>query len=421
MKILHLNTFAKNDNRLFPSYQFHQELLRQGHRSVLMAANGDVNESNVVILNHGRLLPRFKLHGICNRLLFRKKNELNYYYYPEWNLYPVTRNLVMRNVPFKPDAIVAYWTKYAFNQGLLRQLSEAYNVPVFAFITDMAHYTGGCHYSYGCKGYTNQCGKCPALKSNKENDLSRRTWKYKKREIEKSRITLIAPSSECHDQAKESSLYSNKRIATIRVGYDTTTFSPNNATEVRQVLSIDKDAKVIFFPSTFLNDTRKGLHLLLDALDIIASQIQGSEMREKILLLFAGNSLPSSIKLPFKSKYLGYLDSVCDFAKPFQASDVLACPSIADIGPAMVILSMLSGRPVVSFDVGISRELVHTGKTGYLAQNFNSHDLAKGLMQILSLENTEYQAMSERCRTLTLKNHNIHSETKGLIELIRSR
>jgi glycosyltransferase involved in cell wall biosynthesis len=48
--------------------------------------------------------------------------------------------------------------------------------------------------------------------------------------------------------------------------------------------------------------------------------------------------------------------------------------------------SLLCGTPVVAFDVGGNRDLVEHLVNGYLAQPFNSMDLARGMEWVLENE-----------------------------------
>ena len=63
----------------------------------------------------------------------------------------------------------------------------------------------------------------------------------------------------------------------------------------------------------------------------------------------------------------------------------------------------MCGTPVVSFEMGVAFDLVITGKTGYRAKLKDTNDLAKGIMNILTLDNTNYSKMADNCRKLALE------------------
>jgi glycosyltransferase involved in cell wall biosynthesis len=69
----------------------------------------------------------------------------------------------------------------------------------------------------------------------------------------------------------------------------------------------------------------------------------------------------------------------------------------------MINEAIMCGTPVVSFDMGVAPDLVHTGKTGYRAKLRDSQDLATGITEILTLSEDAYNRMSYNCRELGLK------------------
>jgi len=79
-----------------------------------------------------------------------------------------------------------------------------FSAPVVTVMVDMAPFTGGCHYSYGCENFAFGCGKCPALNSSTENDLSRKTFLQKRDSIEELNITYVASSTPLLLQAQSS-------------------------------------------------------------------------------------------------------------------------------------------------------------------------------------------------------------------------
>ncbi len=148
------------------------------------------------------------------------------------------------------------------------------------------------------------------------------------------------------------------------------------------------DKKVIFFGAVGLSEVRKGMHFLIESLHKLKELISRSEsdLGDKILLLIAGRGFDAIVgALPFESHYLGYLDNSYGIATAYQSSDVFLCPSIEDSGPMMINQSIMCGTPVVSFEMGVSLDLVITGETGYRARLKDSGDLAQGIFNILNL------------------------------------
>jgi len=77
----------------------------------------------------------------------------------------------------------------------------------------------------------------------------------------------------------------------------------------------------------------------------------------------------------------------------------------------------MCGTPVVSFDMGVAPDLVHTGKTGYRAELKNSADLARGIQAILDLSPEESRNMSESCRQLGIQSCNPTAQSESFTRL----
>jgi glycosyltransferase involved in cell wall biosynthesis len=169
-------------------------------------------------------------------------------------------------------------------------------------------------------------------------------------------------------------------------------------------MGIDSDKKVVFFGAVYLYIQRKGMSYLLESLKILKDRLAGTDLGSNILLLFAGRETEGIIDaLPFPYQYMGYLDNNYGMASAFQAADVFLCPSIEDSGPQMINQSIMCGTPVVSFEMGVAPDLVISGQTGYMAKLRDSNDLAKGLFDVLSLNNDDYRKLSDNCRDLAMK------------------
>jgi len=418
LKVLHLNTYTFSRILSFPHYQFHHGLIKSGHESVIVSATGDVHEDNMVILR--REVPFFSLSRVIRSVYFQDiiHNDTSYFY-PEWNLDLISLPEITGRVRFKPDVILTYWTKFAFNQRLIFELSRYYKAPVITIMADLAPLTGGCHYPFECTNYFRSCGKCPLLKSTSENDLSRRSWLFKKNYIDRTDLTLVAGSSQDLQLANKSPLYAKKNITKLLASIDEHTFTSGDKIAARKRLQLPLDKKIIFFGAARLTESRKGLSYLVEALNILDCTLGDSRAREQIILVTAGEQLPT-VRIPFQHIYLGYLKTEPELANAYQCADVFACPTVQDSGPVMVNQAIMCGTPVVSFDVGVALDLVHTAETGYRAMLKDSHDLAQGLQTILSLENDAWEKMSGRCRNIGLSCSSRTSQASRLHEIIKS-
>jgi glycosyltransferase involved in cell wall biosynthesis len=314
-------------------------------------------------------------------------------------------NKLIKIASQKPDAIIILFANKFINAKNIYELHKITRAPIFWFMYDMAPLTGGCHYAWNCKGYQNNCGKCPGLFSNNPFDISYENILYKKYYLSKTNIGIIAASEWQFDQVNRSSLFKNKAIHKVLLAVNSTIFRPVDKNELRLKMSIPVNRKILFFGSVGLSEKRKGMFYLIESLKKLKQKIEKTKLifPGKILLLIAGREIEHiSNKMPFEYHYMGMVNNTYGIASAYQAADVYVCPSIEDSGPMMINQSIMCGTPVVSFEMGVALDLVITGKTGYRAQLKDSDDMAQGILDILNLNGNDYKIMSDNCRELAL-------------------
>jgi len=85
-----------------------------------------------------------------------------------------------------------------------------------------------------------------------------------------------------------------------------------------------------------------------------------------------------------------------DLYSEISKSNLLVCPSIWPEPLGRVIYeSMACGTPVVAFDVGGNREIISNKQDGILVKQIDSHNLAKGILELLELSHQEQ--LSRNC------------------------
>lgn len=310
-----------------------------------------------------------------------------------------------------PDVIYLHWIGYAFMQiETLRKL----NKPLVWKLADMWAFSGGCHYSQECNGYTQSCGSCPQLNSNKEFDLSRWVWKRKAKAWKNLDLTLVTPSRWLAKCASESSLFRERRIEVIPNGIDTQIYKPIERSQVRHILNLPQEKQLILFVArNVTSDRRKGFHLLLQALELL----ERSENNAEVELVVVGASKSKNFPdLNLKRHYLGQLNDEISLALAYSAADVFIAPSTQDNFPNTVMEALACGTPCVAFNIGGMPDLIEHHKNGYLAQPFEVEDLTQGIIWIL--ENQERcNKLSAYARRKVEKEFNIELQVKRYLSL----
>jgi glycosyltransferase involved in cell wall biosynthesis len=418
MNILHLST---NDvgGAGKAAYRLHRNLLALGLNSEMMVMTRNTRNSDVISF-WGRW-SFLKFRSDVAKYFLKLRTDPKYYFQNHSSSSVKKVTDLYGKLPFRPDIIVAHWISNFVTIENLYQLSLCAGVPVVWYLMDMAPLTGGCHYAWDCRGYMNQCGKCPALYSDEQYDLSYKNWQKKRDFTQKMHLIVVSATGWLTRQAKKATVFNGKRIEQIMLGVDAETFKSVPRDVARTKLKLPLEQKIVFFGAQSLKEKRKGTFYVIEALKSLKKQL-GTD-KNRTLIVTAGNisGIGSFLINNFQHKHLGFLASDRMLAKAYQAADVFVCSSIEDSGPMMINESIMCGTPVVSFEMGVALDLVHTGKTGYRAELQNSVDLAKGIKYVLDLHLNEASNMSKQCRSIGVQlcHHQAQAEAfKKLFELL---
>ena len=308
---------------------------------------------------------------------------------------------ILNKIDFNPDFIFVLFTQNFLSYKNISELNLLTKAPVFQYLMDMAPFTGGCHYAWDCRGYTRECGKCPALFSNNPNDQTNRNWKFKKEYIKNTDITIVAASEWQWLQINQSSLFELKRKVKILSPTNSELFYTLGKIIARESLKIPAGKKIIFWGAIYPYEKRKGYRESIESFKILYTRLSKEE-RDNIIVMVAGD-IDTNFKkyISFDVHHLGYLNYV-SLATAYCAADVFLNASIEDSGPTMINQSIMCGTPVAAFEMGVALDLVKTEVTGYMAKLGDSNDLCNAIISILRLSETEYKKMSNNCRELAL-------------------
>jgi glycosyltransferase involved in cell wall biosynthesis len=313
-----------------------------------------------------------------------------------------------------PDVINLHW----INGGYLKiETIAKFNKPIVWTLHDMWAFTGGCHYNGDCMSYTNSCGACPQLHSNKEKDLSRWIWKRKVRAWQNLNLTIVTPSHWLAKCAASSSLLKDTRIEVIPNGLDTTQYKPLEKSVARSILGLPEDKQLILFGAmSATSDPRKGFNFLQSALQNLSQ----SGWRERVELVVFGSSQPkNSPELGFKSHYLGKLNDDISLALVYSAADVMIVPSIQEAFGQTASESLACGTPVVTFDITGLKDIVDHQQNGYLAKPFDINDLARGIAWVLEDEE-RLQKLGSNGREKVEQNFTLEIQARKYLSLYDS-
>lgn len=280
------------------------------------------------------------------------------------------------------DILHLHW----INQGFLslkdiRKLMGL-DKPVVWTLHDMWPCTSICHHAWTCERFKDECGKCPFLHAEKQQDLSRKVWK-RKGFMKSSSIQLVAVSSWLAKKAKESSLTCDLPVTVIPNAIDTSLFFRKDKILRRKSLGLPLDKKIILMGAARLDDPIKGFEQLKKALHLLTG---GNSPRADLLLLLFGTIRNESLffqdlTIPYCS--LGPLDVAERIADLYSAADVTVVPSYYETFGQTIIEAMACGCPAVSFNNSGQTDIIDHMQNGYLAEYLNVDDFAAGISWVL--------------------------------------
>lgn len=390
MNILHFSATDTRGGAAKAAYHLHVSLRAAGHTSRMIVREKQTNDPDVRRAAV-TIKPTF-LQLLKQRLLMLRENLPAASYTFNFDaIFDLDPRPFFSYQQGTVDVIYLHWITGLLTVEIIANLYAHYRCPIIWILMDQEPVTGGCHYSFGCDGFTRQCGNCPQLKNLRgPKDRTRVVWLRKQKHLSNIPLTFVAPTTWVAARVKESSLFRNHRVEVIPLAIDHTVFRPFDQQIARDLLHLPQDKKVIFFGASSLADRRKGIKFLLEAFQQLSSAVARDrpDLAEKILLLIVGRlDVDFRDSLPFPSQHVRYFHDDVTLALAYQAADVFVCPSIEDAGPMMIPQAMLCGTPVAAFNSGGAPDLIETMKTGYLATYKDTSDLANGIYCLLTADN----------------------------------
>jgi glycosyltransferase involved in cell wall biosynthesis len=412
MKVLHLSE-SDSGGAGRATLRLHQGLQRIGVDSQILV---QLKYSD----NKAVLAPRTTFGKFCAKLkLLEHLDALPLKLYPQrkaedFSLQWLPDRIASKVAQFAPDVVNLHWVCHGY---LAIETVAKFNQPLVWFLTDMWPFTGGCHYSQECSRYQKSCGACPLLNSNKKNDLSHWVWQRKAKAWKALNLTIVTPSTWLAQCAGSSSLFQGRQIEVIHPGLDLTRYKPIEQRFARDVLNWPQDKQIILFTALYpTTDRRKGFHLLQPALHSLSK----AGWQEKLELMIFGLSQPEyPIDVGLKSSYISRLYDDISLAMMYSAADVTVVPSIQESFGQTASESLACGTPVVAFNATGLQDIVEHQKNGYLAQPYQSEDLARGLVWVL--ENKErYQKLCDRARQKAQQQFSLDIQARRYVSLYRT-
>ncbi len=232
---------------------------------------------------------------------------------------------------------------------------------------DQWAFTGGCHYSDGCRGFETLCTGCPQLKRDPWG-LPALLQAEKAAYFADGLLHLVTPSAWMGEALRASSVFRGAAASVIRNPIDLDLFrplAPGPRMDLRGRMGIGPGDVVIIAGAISQAEMRKGFDLLLDGLRGYAARLATGALHRLWVLSFGHN--PLAIDVPgIESLALGPVEDDAALASILGLGDLLIIPSREDNYPNIMVEAFACGTPVAGFARGGLAELVVHDVSGLL-------------------------------------------------------
>lgn len=310
------------------------------------------------------------------------------------------------------DLMNLHWiSSFVDYRYFFRSIPE--DLPLVWTLHDMNAFTGGCHFTNGCQQFQTGCNHCPQLKRPGRTDLSSKWFDVKYAAIRNKNLHVVAPSRWMEESARSSRIFSEaKSFQTIPLGIDVELFSPQDPQSILQEFQVPSDTVVIGFGAESLTNPRKGFHILLDALNRLASSTRLTA------LVFGQGKIPEMIGDSIRVINLGFIRDQKKLVRIYSALDLFILPSLEDNLPQTGLEAMACGVPVIGFDAGGIPDYVRPGETGALASVGDPIDLAAKIDELVDRPELR-ERLKTNARALIVSEFQREKQTQITIDFYR--
>lgn len=408
MKILIVNISDIHGGAARAAYRLHKSLLSAEVESQMLVQH-KISDDYTVLTEKSRFRKFFNVARSLLETVPMKfyKNRIETFFSPSWFGFS---NIADKINKINPDIVHLHW----INDGMLKVEDLAkIKAPIVWSLHDNWAFTGGCHIKWKCEKYKQDCGACPTLGSEKENDLSRKIFNRKEKIFSRiENMTIVGLSSWINECSKNSTLLKDKQHINLPNPINTDIYKPIHKEISRELWTLPKDKKLVLFgANSMTSDINKGFKELSEAL----RKLQDKDIEFVVF----GSSKPKVLpNFGLKIHYLGYLNDDVSLVTLYSAVDVMIVPSLQEAFGQTASEAMSCGTPTVAFGHTGLLDIIDHQINGYLAKPFDTCDLANGIEWILNNEN--YDELCKNAREKVLREFNSKIVAKKYIALYES-
>ncbi len=314
-------------------------------------------------------------------LVDRLFNKFGYQYY----YFPFSSRFILKKArELQPDIISLHIIHGGyFKTSLIKKLSRI--APVVWTLHDMWPITGNAAHTFGDESWKQ-------LKTNKAEtkiyphigiNRGRKLLKRKQRIYRAANLHVVTPSHWLASLVKQSPVLANKPLLRIAHGIDLEVFKPRDKASCRKALGIPENAKVLMFSSSdhLTASPWKGGKLLVEILSAVNSRVEDTI---QALVLGKGGLTGVEHLDRIKIRPMRYIDNEELISILLTAADLFIYPTKADSLGLVLVESIASGTPCITFAVGGCTDVIENGIGGFQIEPFDTEAFAAKTVELLN-------------------------------------
>jgi glycosyltransferase involved in cell wall biosynthesis len=198
-------------------------------------------------------------------------------------------------------------------------------------------------------------------------------------------------------------------VDVIPNGLDLEEFAPRHRENVRDLLGIPRDARVLLFVAEQIGNKRKGFALLTEALARCAGSIPN------LLLLSLGQNRPA-VPDGIPSVHVESVNNDRFLSMVYSAADLFAICSVQDNLPNTVLEAMACGIPTVGTAAGGIPDMVRNGVNGLTVPATDVKALADAISEVLN-NSARCAEMGANARRIAVEEYSLELQARRYEQL----
>ncbi|MEL4371493.1 glycosyltransferase [Shewanella xiamenensis] len=377
------------------AYRIHSDFILSGISSLMLVENATIDDESIISYSKVNSLTFF-LKKVKSRLNFYRRYVANlidqkYLFFSLFNSRCIKKSdWISSFITDDTEAIFVHWTAGFISLSDVENVIKGRSIKVYINLVDMAHFTGGCHYSFGCNGYEKQCFNCPATSSTKLSRRIRDNIRANAIAVKNMKASAISFSQFTLSQAVNSVVPFDKYHFMRQPIHEDKFFCEYN------IETTDEDSvltKRILMGSYNKNDERKGYFTFLLAMNRLAVLLERSRFKV-VVCVPEGDDWSDLEHETISVSYYQKAINDKELRELYLSSDLFVNTSIDDTGPLMLAEALFCGIPVVSSKTGCAIELLsYDNKLGDLVDIMDHNEFAvKIFSRLFNVDSSKYNS-----------------------------